>query len=266
MHNPTRKQRTDKAAFTMTELLVLVGVGAVLTSVVLADFSQTRLQLLQQSCAANLKQWGMAFALYANDYNGCIFGSWEGTTFNWDNTANPYGNSQQATNLYFNYLGGGGNVVTTIRTLRTCPFLASRYSPGYLDNPGIYGYSMTDPQAIGIQGSKIYRTVNDEDDPNGVIYITTKTIRYPAQFLLLVDAGSKYFVSCDGAGSSANLTTAVTTPPANDTIRPIDRHGGGVNCLFADQHVSWMSYSNIVQQSSMVPCGEKTPNPWFAEN
>jgi prepilin-type processing-associated H-X9-DG protein len=259
MGNMSPRKRSRKAAFTVTELLVLVGVGAVLASLVLADFGQTRLKLLQQSCAANLKQWGMAMSLYANDYNGCIFGEvYAPIKLAWDDTVSS---GLHVTNVYFRYLGGQSDVAHTIRTLRACPYVAAQYGPAYLSTPGLHSYSMADPLMKGSQGFTDYLEMNQASSPvQNFVFVSTRTIPYPSQYLLLLDAGSSDFAHCGRLGS------AVTTAPANDTTRPIDRHGGGVNCLFADQHVSWISYSNIVQQD-MAPCqAQPIPNPWFAEN
>jgi prepilin-type processing-associated H-X9-DG protein len=263
MRNLTRKQRTHKAAFTVTELLVLVGVGALLTSVVLADFGQTRLKLLQQSCAANLKQWGMAMSLYANDYNGCIFGeTFAPVKLAWDDIYSP--GFFTRTNVYFNYFGGGGSVVDTIHTLRACPYVAAQYGPAYIDSPGIHSYSMADPLMKGSQGYLDYTEMNQASSPvPNFIFLSTRTIPYPSQYILLIDAGKSYFVHC---GQVSSRATGVLATPNNDTTRPIDRHGGGVNCLFADQHVSWISYSNLVQQDTVRCNASPVPNPWFAEN
>ncbi len=262
MRNLTRKQRTHKAAFTVTELLVLVGVGALLTSVVLADFGQTRLKMLQQSCAANLKQWGMAFALYANDYNGCIFGEIVVPyKLGWDDTISP---GLHVTNVYFSYLGGQSDVAHTIRTLRACPYVAAQYGPAYLNTPGLHSYSMADPLMKGSYGDPYYTEMNQASSPvPNFIFLSTRTIPYPSQYILLIDAGKSYFVHCGQVSSGALGVLAI---PNNDTTRPIDRHGGGVNCLFADQHVSWISYSNIVQQDTVRCNASPVPNPWFAEN
>src|ERR1019366_1566855 len=78
MRNPTEmrargRSLRPRAGFTLTELSVLMGVGVILASVVAADLDQARMKLLQQACAANLKQWGMAFSMYADDYNGTIY-------------------------------------------------------------------------------------------------------------------------------------------------------------------------------------------------
>ncbi len=267
MHNSVAGKRSHVAAFTLTELLVLVGVGAILSSVLAADFSQVRLKLLQQSCAANLKEWGVAFGLYAQDYNGTLF--MQLGTFAWDDVNGTYGNSPLATNVYFRYLGNSGYYVTTVRTLRVCPYVSatvSNYNPAATQ---LHTYSLVDPLATGLAGLTTYQSISEAN--SGIAnfeWITLKTVPYPSQFLLLMDGGSQYVHAKGASGNSSGangLAADANGIPAGDTTRAIDRHGGGVNCLFADQHVSWITYSNLVQQDT-VPCSGRVPNPWFAEN
>jgi prepilin-type processing-associated H-X9-DG protein len=260
MSNTSQKQAGDRMGFTLTELLVLVGVGAILSGVLVADFSQVRLKLLQQACAANLKQWGMAFSLYAQDYNGNLF--MQQTTFAWDDTSGTV-EGKTVTNVYLRYLGGG-NYVTTIRTLRICPYVAAT-----VPNFSFHTYSMVEPLAIGLEGIRTYQSVTEANEGSpysDTEWITLNTVPYPSQFLLLVD-GSSQFVHANGSIGSgpSGLAADANGIPAGDTTRAIDRHGGGVNCLFADQHVSWITYSNLVQQDT-VPCCGTVPNPWFAQN
>lgn len=263
MRNMTKEEKVHRAGFTLTELLVLVAVGGMLSSLLIADFSQTRLKLLQQSCAVNLKQWGMAFGLYAQDYNGTLF--MQDMTFGWDNTSASI-NGNAITNVYLRYLGSGTSL-GMLRTLRLCPYVAATVSNN--TSTSLHSYSMVDPEAIGLEGMLTYQSVSENN--SGIMnfeWITLKTVPYPSQFLLLMDGGSQ-FVHAKGAsgnsGGANGLVADANGIPAGDTTRAIDRHGGGVNCLFADQHVSWITYSNLVQQDTL-PGGGRTPNPWFAEN
>ncbi len=58
-----RKRR----AFTLVELLVVIGILAVLTAILFPVFAQTREKGRQTSCQSNLRQIGLAIRLYAQD-------------------------------------------------------------------------------------------------------------------------------------------------------------------------------------------------------
>ena len=60
------KQRN---AFTLTELLVLLALGGLLTTILLAASSDSKQQLQAAACLNNMRQWGMGFMMYADDYN-----------------------------------------------------------------------------------------------------------------------------------------------------------------------------------------------------
>jgi hypothetical protein len=103
MHNNSRNQK----GFTVSELLTLVVVGGLLATVVLADLVQDRSKLLQQACAANMKQWGMAIAMYMEDYNGVIYYDVNGVHF-----------TDQGSPLQ-RYFGNGSSA--TLQMVRACP-------------------------------------------------------------------------------------------------------------------------------------------------
>ena len=56
-------------AFTLVELLVAIGVIAILAALVLSVFSRTRVTTQAISCRNNLRQWGLASHLFAADHN-----------------------------------------------------------------------------------------------------------------------------------------------------------------------------------------------------
>ena len=56
--------------FTLIEMLVVMAVIAILASILFPVFAQTREKARAGSCVSNLRQLGVAFRMYANDYNG----------------------------------------------------------------------------------------------------------------------------------------------------------------------------------------------------
>jgi len=55
--------------FTLIELLVVIAIIAILAAILFPVFARAREQAHKATCASNLKQFGIAFTLYGNDYN-----------------------------------------------------------------------------------------------------------------------------------------------------------------------------------------------------
>ena len=66
----TRSRRSPDLGFTLVEMLVVVGIIAVLMAILLPVLFQARQKARQTQCASNLKQTGAALIMYADDYDG----------------------------------------------------------------------------------------------------------------------------------------------------------------------------------------------------
>jgi prepilin-type processing-associated H-X9-DG protein/prepilin-type N-terminal cleavage/methylation domain-containing protein len=65
IRNPVQRQRT---AFTLMELLVVVGIIAVLASLLLPSLLSAKAAGYRAHCQSNLRQLGLALSLYVDDY------------------------------------------------------------------------------------------------------------------------------------------------------------------------------------------------------
>jgi prepilin-type N-terminal cleavage/methylation domain-containing protein/prepilin-type processing-associated H-X9-DG protein len=63
---PTRNRRTGRAGFTLVELLVVIGIIALLVSILLPALSSARRSANTVKCLASMRELGLAFHLYAD--------------------------------------------------------------------------------------------------------------------------------------------------------------------------------------------------------
>jgi prepilin-type N-terminal cleavage/methylation domain-containing protein/prepilin-type processing-associated H-X9-DG protein len=68
-----------KSGFTLIELLVVIAIIAVLAAIIYPLFARARESGRRASCLSNLRQIGLAVAMYVDDYDGC-----------YPNTGDPY--------------------------------------------------------------------------------------------------------------------------------------------------------------------------------
>ncbi len=69
-----------KRGFTLIELLVVIAIIAVLMAILMPALRGVQKQAKGITCQAHLKQWGIMFALYADDHNGSFNPGWDVTT------------------------------------------------------------------------------------------------------------------------------------------------------------------------------------------
>src|SRR5436190_12911291 len=62
-------RRFRYSAFTLIELLVVIAIIAILAAILFPVFAQAREKARQAACMSNLRQIGMAFAQYVQDYD-----------------------------------------------------------------------------------------------------------------------------------------------------------------------------------------------------
>ena len=72
------RQRTG---FTLIELLVVIAIIAILASILFPVFSRARAKARETQCKSNLRQIGLAFAMYIDDHEGLLPPCEDGMTY-----------------------------------------------------------------------------------------------------------------------------------------------------------------------------------------
>jgi prepilin-type processing-associated H-X9-DG protein/prepilin-type N-terminal cleavage/methylation domain-containing protein len=249
--------RQTRKAFTLVELLVVIGIIAVLIGILLPSLNSARRAAYAVTCASNLRQMGVASVMYINEfkyYPGCWGKDSSGRVFAvWPTRLRKYMKGNQ----------GAFRCPTREAGLfewkaSTTPPVAGRVETGYgyndgesllMRDAGFFSYGYNDWGTGQVPGGQIdmdgkptpsskQRGLGGDVYDSGGKELKASRVRRAAEMIEITDRNTNY--------PSTAIVYRQNIDPRDSNEAPEPIHKGGANVLWCDGHVTWKDLKELV--------------------
>jgi len=263
---------STRKGFTLIELLVVIAIIAILAAILFPVFAQAREKARAISCVSNMKQMGLAIAMYHQDYDEQVIKEYYGFPtapctwgnahyYSWRNAVQPYVKSINVFSCPSNSFSNQSN-----------NWYFSVQDPGFATG---YGNYMPSSYAVN---NGIIGFANGEECPGGLGegVGALAAIDAPADTIMVADTNSPYNdtkIDWVGAASIGDGrapdsgggpgTGQLTGPefqggsvPNFNPLGEFENHQGQVNFVFFDGHVKTMKLAHTVLPNDLWASGD----------
>lgn len=262
------RQKSTRKGFTLIELLVVVAIISLLAAILFPVFARARENARRASCLSNLKQVGLGFMMYVQDYDGRFplaayhplgvgsnsptvkqtDASMPGAYFTIRQNAWPTGHFITWMDMIYPY--------TKNVQVFECP---SYTAPA--PNPSIiwpsYGYNITISNWY-YYSQYFTGSVKNEDIP-----LTQSAINRPAEVMLAMDFQDAY----SWIASPWGWYGAANASPQTNRGYVVTPHLEGFSAVYVDGHAKWtneIKMKGITLTGISKWCVPSNPNPSYA--
>ncbi|RMD84226.1 MAG: prepilin-type N-terminal cleavage/methylation domain-containing protein [Lentisphaerae bacterium] len=228
-------------SFTLIELLVVIAIIAILAAMLLPALSRSRELAKKTYCLSNIKQQGLAFENYADDFDDaypaavdevCFGGHYHNGFGKWPFFLASYTGLEGRLPLGGVFPDGSWLKENIPNTVFDCPSRSEAAFKGFV----LRGYGMN-------------RTIPDNDK----LFWVTQYISYASRRKVVIPEGT--ILTADGAGDNGTPGgygpgDLGNTWEFNHGWRTFDylRHLEGANILYVDGHAAWMRGEEVLSR------------------
>jgi prepilin-type N-terminal cleavage/methylation domain-containing protein/prepilin-type processing-associated H-X9-DG protein len=241
-----KMNKSIRSGFTLIELLVVIAIIAILAAILFPVFGRARENARRSSCQSNLKQVGLAWIQYSQDYDEkALKGKFlAANVYDWVSPLQPYIKSEQLLRCPSNPTSTGASISVGARADYAYHFWFAVHAGSHPNAPeAIRQYALPDSTVKYSTGL-----------PLSAFTKPTLTVMFMDSYVWDGRNTNAVGNGAGSAGSHCQASGACSVGKIRVQITGSDpkvgiRHLNGMNFAFADGHVKWYPSSSGTQNS-----------------